>query len=470
MTAPAIKRRSNVVAGAADNLRAKLAAKTGFDSNPFKGVEWSPAYVAFSAYIFAIITYRFPIGTASMSVAVLALPLEKRALRFPAVAALSFAFIGWALIGMVSTSYPAVVSSAVSDFAKVCAVVFVAVNVIVTRGRFRAFVVGSIILFLLFPVRGTMISFFIMHGDVGGRAAWNYIYSNPNDLAALCLLQLSVAIGIVAVERRKWVLLGTKVTIGLLVLIVVLTQSRGGMIALGVFAVIGGKKYFRNPTGIISVLAVVILVYLVAPDSVWRRFSTLKTAGSTEVLDPELMDLATRQDQGSSQQRLAIWAIARTIISENPVAGVGLGAYPEEHYVVALRPTFTFISRGHRDTHSTYLNVMAETGVVGFSLFAAMIILTLKTARDARKKMGAKAPALALQLFSMEVGLYSYLVAAIWGSYGEAVPTYVHLVLICVATKLLLEEGEVVRPRERKVFPAPALSFGAVGERTGASA
>ncbi len=460
MTAPAIQRRSLPPTGAAvQRAGAAVAAKLGFDSNPFFGIEFTPAFVCFAAYTVAIITYRFPIGTASMTLALLTLPIEKQSLRLPAVAALSIALVAWALLGMLTTSYPAVVVEAVSDFAKVCAVIFVAANVIVTRNRFRAFVVGSIILWGLFPIRGTIFAYFIYHGDVEGRAAWNYIYSNPNDLAGLCLLQLSVALGILAVERRKWVVLGTKFAVALLVLIIILTQSRGAVIALTTFGLIGARKYFRNVRAIVSLVVLAAMVYLIAPDSVWRRFSTIKNAtkSDVELYDPETVDLATRQDQGSSEQRLAIWGVATSIIANNPLTGVGLGAYPEAHYVEALKPQHKWLARGKRDTHSTYLNIAAETGIPGFLLFASIIVITLKTSMAARKRMSKIAPALAMQLFNMEVGLYAFLVAAIWGSYGAMVPLYVHLVLMHVASRLLTEHVEGMQPMRgrRRMFPAP---------------
>ena len=459
MTAPAIQRRTAGPSLAVVRAVTAASAQLGFASNPFRGVEYSPAFLAFAAYLVAIITYRFPIGTASMVIALLTLPLEKQSLRLPAVAALSFAMVAWAFFGLTTTQYPATVVTAVSDFAKVCGVVFVAINVIVTRARFRAIVVGSLILWVLFPLRGTMFAYFIYHGDVEGRAAWNYIYSNPNDLAALCLLQLGMAVGLLAVERRRFFRLGTICAVALLVLVIILTQSRGAVIALSVFGIIGGKKYFTNPKGILIIAVLAGLVFAVAPDSVWRRFSTIKGSGSADVMtiDPETVDLATRQDMGSSQQRLEIWSVARAIIAENPITGVGLGAYPDAHSIMARRPGFHWLARGRRDTHSTYLNVMAETGIVGFALFAAMIIMTIKASRGARKAMQARAPALSLQLFNMEVGLYGYLVAAIWGSYASFVPMYVHLVLMYVGSRLLHEQGggQQVRGR-RKFYPAPA--------------
>jgi O-antigen ligase len=214
------------------------------------------------------------------------------------------------------------------------------------------------------------------------------------------------------------------------------------------------------------------LVYLIAPDSVWRRFSTIKNATSADeaLLDPEMVDLATRQDQGSSEQRLAIWGVATGIIAANPLTGVGLGAYPEAHRVMAQRPEYNPSARGPRDTHSTYLNVMAETGVPGFLLFIGLLVLTVKNARAARKRFAAVAPALALQLFNMEVGLYAFLVAAIWGSYGKLVPLYMHLVLIHVATQLLVEHGERLQPQRGRGQFIPRVAAVRVGRNVEASA
>jgi putative inorganic carbon (hco3(-)) transporter len=472
MTAPAIQRRSILGAAAAQRTSVMSAGAVGFTSNPFVGIGFSPAFVGFCAYMLAIITYRFPIGTAAMVIALVTLPFEKHQLRLPALAGLSIALVAWAFLGLTTTVYPDVVVVAVSDFAKVCAVIFVAANVLVTRSRFRAFVVGTLILWALFPIRGTIFAYFIYHGDVEGRAAWNFIYSNPNDLASLCLLELSMALGVLAVEKRPWVRMGTQLTAGLLVLVIVLTQSRGAIIALSVVGLILGRKYIRDVRAIISVVILAAFVFLIAPDSVWRRFSTIKEATNTEYLDPETVDLATRQDQSSSQQRLAIWDVATSIVSENIFTGVGLGAYRNAHEVMAQRPRFDPAARGPRDTHSTYLNIMAETGIPGFVLFVAIIVLTLKDSRAARKKMGAVAPAFALQLFNMEVGLYGFLVAGIWGSYGAMVPTYVHLVLMHVASKLLLEQNEEMRPmRGRKmIYPAPVAAAATTGRTVGASA
>jgi O-antigen ligase len=126
---------------------------------------------------------------------------------------------------------------------------------------------------------------------------------------------------------------------------------------------------------------------------------------------------------------------------------VGLGAYGNAHYVYAQSPRFDPIARGHRDTHNTYLNLMAETGLIGFACFAALVVVTLREARRTRKKLQATHPALASQLFFLEIGAYGYLVAGIWGTYGRLVLTYFYLAIVYATARLFArEETPAVKP------------------------
>ncbi len=435
-----------------DVVRSALGG--AFDSNPLEGIDWSPAFFAFLVYTWTIITYKFQLGTASMAVALLALPLEQKGMKMPPLAFMMFGLVIWALIGMMVTDYPDLVVDATTDFAKVGAVVFVGLNVLTSRARIRAYVVLMIIEWGLFPMRGTLISFFVLHGAVQGRAAWNFIYSNPNDLAGLCILALSVALGMIAVEKRKWVQLGGRIAVGTLVLIIILTQSRGGFIAMGAFALVGGRKFFTNIKTILSIALLCVAVVAIAPNSVWRRFSTIKDATNTDMsyLDADETDLATRQDQSSSVQRLAIWDVALTIIQQNPLTGVGLGAYPEAHFQTWRRGHFPSISFGRRDTHSTYLNLGAEMGIPGLLLFLGMMGYTAVNSRKVRLENAARAPALATQMYYLEIGLFGYLVAAIWGTYGNMIPTYTYLIIMTAITQAMKESAgpQVMRGAQPK--------------------
>jgi O-antigen ligase len=146
---------------------------------------------------------------------------------------------------------------------------------------------------------------------------------------------------------------------------------------------------------------------------------------------------ARAADEGSARQRIEIWRVARTIVAENPLTGVGLGAYPEAHFVYAQRPTFDPTALGYRDSHSTYLHVLAQTGVIGFGLFAMIVATTVREAERARRRARMILPKSASQLFYLERGLFGYLVAGIWGSYDLLVLTYLQLAIIYSAAHVI---------------------------------
>jgi probable O-glycosylation ligase (exosortase A-associated) len=417
-------------------------------------VQWSPSYLAFLVYVFVITTYRLQLGTASMVTALVLLPLEKHPLRMPPLLLWALAFLGWAFVGWGSSAYPDVVWLTLNELAKICGVMLVAVNVLTSRARLRLFLLAFLGFFAFYPVRGALFAYFIYGGAVQGRAAWNYIYNNPNDLAALCLLPLALAAGMLIVERQRWIRWCAAAGAVALPFVILLTQSRGAFIALLAFglAILRGQKK-RRMSILLAVALVGVVVYLFAPASLWIRLGTLR-----EVTNEQ--SAAKVQDDMSARQRLELWKVAKTIALENPVTGVGLGAYKNAHYVYAQRPSFDPIALGHRDPHSTYLSLLAETGVVGFCLFFGMVGTTLMEADRTRRRAKHTHPARAAQLFYMEVGLFGYFVAGIWGSYSTMVLTYLYLTLIYAATQMLRRELTTPAPawNPRLATPARALS------------
>jgi O-antigen ligase len=397
-------------------------------------VDWSLSYVAFLAYIFAIVTYRLPIGTGAMVTALVALPLEKRPLRFPPVLGWTLALLGWAWLGWTTTDYPGVVYDTVVEFTKVAGIILVAVNVLTSRARLRLFLVLFLGFFAFYPARGTLIAYFFYGGGVEGRAAWNYAYANPNDLGGMCLLMTALAAGVFVADRALWIRVCAFAGILLLPFVILLTASRGAFIALAACAAFALRGYLRKPRILAIGAAAIAMLAFLAPHSVWVRLGTISDVTSESAA-------AKANDEGSARQRLEIWKVARTIVAENPVTGVGLGAYPDAHFAYAQRPNFDPTAMGHRDTHSTYLSIAAQTGVPGLLIFLALVGTTVADAERTRRRMRLAAPRLALQLQYMELGLLGYLVAGIWGSYGFLVLTYLYVSLIYVTTELLKAES-----------------------------
>jgi probable O-glycosylation ligase (exosortase A-associated) len=397
-------------------------------------VQWSPAYIAFIVYVFVITTYRLPLGTASMVTALVLLPLERHPLRLPKPMVWMIAFLGWAFVGWGGSPYPDVVWDAVIELAKITGVMLVAVNVLTTRQRLRFFLLAFLGFFAFYPVRGSLFAYFIYGGTVQGRAAWNYTYSNPNDLAALCILPLALAAGMLMTERTKWVKYCAAAGAIALPFVILLTQSRGAFIALAIFAiaVLKGQKERRGKILLVGA-GIAVVVALAAPSSLWKRLGTIQDVTSEQAA-------AKANDEGSARQRMELWHVAATVAKEHPITGVGYGAYHDAHFEYAQRPAFDPIAMGHRDAHSTYLTVLAETGIVGFILSAGLIWSIVSDAERTRRRSRSVLPARSAQLYFMELGLLGYFIAGIWGSYQAMVLTYLFLAVIYSAVQVVKSE------------------------------
>ena len=410
-----------------------------YPASPFRQVRWTIPFIAILGYILAVTSYRFPIAEVSVIVGLLGVLLSGQRMRVPSLIVLLGTYLVWCIIGYAQTRYTIVVWDKLLNQARVALIMLLAANAIRTRAQVRFFLVFLLGCYAFFPVRGAFANYFIYGETLFGRAKWNQVFANPNDLASLTLLQLSIAAGLVITEPKGWVKWCAAIGVALLPLLMLFTQSRGALIALGVFtliALIGQRRRLRAILGArrlrrvwVALAVTSVIVVLAAPKDVWERMSGLRHMTSTETLtevDPEQ----------SARQRFEIWKVASTIALDHPVTGVGLGAYPYAHFVYARRDVFDPIGRGFRDAHSTYLTVLAETGIPGFVIFAALVGASFVHSDRWRRRCRKHLPRASLQIFYLELGLATYLIAGIWSSVAHLAFTYLHLTIMYVVAEM----------------------------------
>jgi probable O-glycosylation ligase (exosortase A-associated) len=385
-------------------------------------------YLGLLAYVWIVTTYQFQGGDIAMAVALFGLVLQRDRLIIPSFLWIYTAFVLWAFVGYAGTDYPVAVAMRLNAAWKIGLISLVTVNALRSRPRVRFFTFFFLAAYALYPVRGTLISY-AGGNRMFGRAMWNYVYANPNDLAALTLFPLAMSIGVYLTEPPGWPKKAALVGIVLLPIVIILTQSRGAFLAMSLFAtfaIIGSRRKLRL---IAMVVVVAVAAALATPESAWHRFSLLKNATSVENLqavDPE----------GSAEQRFEIWRVASAIIGDHPIEGVGLGAYSYVHERYVRTGAFSQIAAGRRDTHSTYLNVMAETGVVGFLLFMAIFVSTMTRAERVRRQVRATLPLYSQQLLYLNLGLLGYLLAGVFGSFAGLTTPYLYVALIVAMTAI----------------------------------
>ena len=167
--------------------------------------------------------------------------------------------------------------------------------------------------------------------------------------------------------RGKPVLrLVTAIAVPLCVFAVFLTLSRGGLVALGASliaaVVMAGRRRRRRPRR--SRAAAV------------RRGRGLLRRLRVRV---EARDRILEVEGGTG--RTDIWTVGWRMVEDQPLRGVGAGNFPIASIHYLLEPGALlrddFIVDNPKVAHNTYLNVLAELGVVGLALFLAVIAFSL---------------------------------------------------------------------------------------------
>jgi O-antigen ligase len=179
--------------------------------------------------------------------------------------------------------------------------------------------------------------------------------------------------------------------------------------------------------------AIAVVVATFAPSDVWSRLSSLKSASSSGKLEEA-------NDRRSAEQRLEIWKVACSVHEAFPITGVGWAGYPNAHMAFARRTGFDRIASGARDTHNTYLTVLAETGWIGLGLWLTLIGLVVSKALRAMRRVRSYAAEYAMQLKMLLLSLLSYGACAVFGSFAHMSFTYLHLTTILALATVTLQE------------------------------
>jgi O-antigen ligase len=398
----------------------------------FGAVTWSLTFIGILGYIFAAVTYRLPIGEASIIAALAGLLLVPGGLRFPASAGLFVAFLLWAGLGALFSPWRSVAFDAWLELGKVGLIYLAIVNGVRTRSQIWFFMVAFLALYGSHPVRGTLFNY-VTGNTYFGRAAWYQgIFSNPNDLAALTILQLSMAAALLLTEKKGLVRLGALFAVAVLPFTIIVTQSRAVLLALGVFVIGALWSHPKRFKFFMILLVLGTALAFLAPKGVWDRLSGLRYATSTSTLNEV-------DEMGSAEQRWEIWQTGMRIFKAHPVSGIGLGAYRYANGSISE-------VLGDRDAHSTYITLLAENGVIGLALFLLLVGATLMHSRSVRRRIRRVLPEASTQLRFLELGLLCFMIAAIWGSYSKLTFFYVHIALIwSLATTAEREAAEARR-------------------------
>jgi O-antigen ligase len=198
----------------------------------------------------------------------------------------------------------------------------------------------------------------------------------------------------------------------------VFTFSRGGAVALALVVPLAVLHRKIQAKYILLVLLAVAPLSLVVPERYVGRLSTLAQ------LAPASSEGVLSNEDSSFRDRKLLMTVALQMFADHPLLGVGAGNY-SEHYAEYADHIGTTVSSDEkfgrvRYPHNLYLQIAAETGLVGLLAFAAIIAATLVSLRSAyRSFTRAGATGSADIVVSLALAITAFLATSLFlhGSY-----------------------------------------------------
>jgi len=407
---------------------------------------------ALSLYLFVVHSYRLPLGWVGALAGLIGVLLQRR-VRFPAPLLWVGAYLIWATLTALQSPYPNEVQTNLIAFSKVWLIFLIGINAPRTKPQWNYLLLIWLALYALFPIRGILFNF-VAGITTAGRYSWNFAWENPNDFALITLPMLGLCVAILHGTPPKWARAGAVGGAIILPMSIMLTQSRGGILALATVGTMLFLQHRRRAQTMILVLIAIGTLAVTAPVAVWSRMTKLASADTSNLGELD----------SSAEQRFEIWKIAAAVSRDNILFGVGFGAYANANAAYARTRKFGSLARGHRSAHNSYLTLLAETGVVGLFLFIAFLVSLFRMALTRARELDEGDPSTARQLRVLLVGILGFLQAAIFGSVFDTAFLFLHAALIISLANVSqpsagrLEVGNSYRRRRRPVYQGRAAS------------
>lgn len=238
---------------------------------------------------------------------------------------------------------------------------------------------------------------------------------DPNDLSLVLMFPTAFALGVVLQPGtgKLWKILSLIAAGALSTSVVWGTQSRGGL--LGVLAVFGIFAYRRIKNKLVFFIGAPVAVAILY---VAAGISDRKSGGAAE----DGVD-------ASAMGRIYAWQAAFGMAVHNPLTGVGLDNFYSNYFFYS--PHWDGLNHA---VHSTWFQVMAETGFLGFTVFITMIIFIIRTALRTLKIVTENKESISPNILALSeatlAGFIGTLASATFLTFGFTWPIYILAALI----------------------------------------
>ena len=182
---------------------------------------------------------------------------------------------------------------------------------------------------------------------------------NPNVMAGTLILFLPIALGLLffnASHLRSFDLMLTSFTVFITIIVIVLSQSRGGILAVvETFALMIALRWRRGWWLVVGIGFSICL------------FMVLQ--GSYTIIT----DTFAINSFNGIDGRVEIWSRAVYMIKDFPFTGVGMGSY--DRVAGLLYPFFSSGNNSHYHAHNIFLQIAVDLGIPGLIAWLAILFL-----------------------------------------------------------------------------------------------
>ncbi|HVT44088.1 MAG TPA: O-antigen ligase family protein [Thermoanaerobaculia bacterium] len=246
-----------------------------------------------------------------------------------------------------------------------------------------------------------------LYGDVFEQRVAGPL-GDPNFFAQLLLIPIPFAVLYASIERRIGVRALYYLAAAIVLLALMLTYSRGAIVALAVLALLMMITLRVRWRRLAVTMGVLILALLAFRSELANRIATME-----QLVVPGAASYA----DSSVQKRRLLAATAWTMFLDRPLAGVGAGNfsvhYDEHSERVGSSSRLYDEPGGDHFPHSLPLEIAAESGLVGLILFGSIIVIAFVSLRRVGRVVD-RADTLSITAAGLRIGIAGYLVAALF--------------------------------------------------------
>lgn len=271
---------------------------------------------------------------------------------------------------LIAGKYDDSVTSGYTEFGKIIIISLFTTGIVSSRERLRLLIWIIALSFGFFSLKAGLVGIVTLGQQQILQGPGGMLKDN-NDFALGLAMGVPMLWHIASSEKRASLRRLFFFLVPMACITIMMTHSRGGFLAVGAAALLLAWRG-RNRFAAYATLGFMVLAgALIVPSSYSER----------------IVSIGDYEQDASSKARLKAWGIAREMILERPLFGVGFGGFqreyarfdPDEEGMITRQADQVHVA------HNSYLQIWAECGTLAFLLYLILVVGSFWDLRRIRK-------------------------------------------------------------------------------------